>query len=104
MSDHSPSNTLRPRAVPTGRLTRFTRMGGLATGLAGQAALAKARSMVSGGEADMAGALMTPRNLTKIADRLAEMRGAAMKLGQLLSMETGDVLPPELAGILARMR
>ncbi|MEJ6389315.1 ABC1 kinase family protein [Gymnodinialimonas ulvae] len=104
MSDPSPANSLRPRAVPTGRLTRFTRMGGLATGLAGQAALAKARAIVKGGEADMAGALMTPRNLTRITDRLAEMRGAAMKLGQLLSMETGDVLPPELAGILARLR
>lgn len=79
-------------------------MGGLATGLAGQAALAKARALVTGGDANMAGALMTPRNLTRIADRLAEMRGAAMKLGQLLSMETGDVLPPELAGILARLR
>ena len=32
------------------------------------------------------------------------MRGAAMKLGQLLSMDTGDVLPPELSDIFARLR
>lgn len=104
MSDTRPENSLRPRAVPTGRLSRFTRMGGLATGLAGQAAIARTRAAVTGEQADLAGALMTPRNLTRISDRLSEMRGAAMKLGQLLSMETGDVLPPELAGILARLR
>jgi len=32
------------------------------------------------------------------------MRGAAMKLGQLLSMDSGEVLPPELAEIMARLR
>ncbi len=104
MSDTANSQGLRPRAVPTGRVARFARMGGLATGLAGQAAVARARAAVTGTSPDMASALMTPRNLTRITDRLSEMRGAAMKLGQLLSMETGDVLPPELAGILARLR
>jgi hypothetical protein len=28
--------------------------------------------------------------MERIADRLSQMRGAAMKLGQLMSMETGD--------------
>ena len=32
------------------------------------------------------------------------MRGAAMKMGQLLSMDAGHLLPPELAHILARLR
>ena len=32
------------------------------------------------------------------------MRGAAMKLGQILSMDTGDLLPQELADILATLR
>jgi len=32
MSDIDNANALRPNAVPTGRLSRFTRMGGLATG------------------------------------------------------------------------
>lgn len=48
--------------------------------------------------------LLTPANARKIADRLATMRGAAMKLGQLMSMDTGDFLPPELAEILGRLR
>lgn len=32
------------------------------------------------------------------------MRGAAMKLGQLLSMDAGEVLPPELTAALAQLR
>jgi predicted unusual protein kinase regulating ubiquinone biosynthesis (AarF/ABC1/UbiB family) len=48
--------------------------------------------------------LLTPQNATRIADSLACMRGAAMKVGQLVSMETGEVLPPEIAEILARLR
>jgi predicted unusual protein kinase regulating ubiquinone biosynthesis (AarF/ABC1/UbiB family) len=32
------------------------------------------------------------------------MRGAAMKLGQLLSMDTGTVLPPEMTAALAALR
>jgi predicted unusual protein kinase regulating ubiquinone biosynthesis (AarF/ABC1/UbiB family) len=48
--------------------------------------------------------LMTPANARRVADQLATMRGAAMKVGQILSMDTGEFLPRELADILARLR
>ncbi len=48
--------------------------------------------------------LLTPANVTRVADQLAHLRGAAMKLGQMISMDAGDLLPPELADILARLR
>jgi predicted unusual protein kinase regulating ubiquinone biosynthesis (AarF/ABC1/UbiB family) len=48
--------------------------------------------------------VLSPGNVTRLADRLSEMRGAAMKLGQLLSMEAGDLLPPEMEAVLARLR
>lgn len=104
MTDPISSHDAPSRAVPTGRLARFTRLGGLATGLAGRAAAGRARAAILGEPADMAAILLTPGNISRIANRLAELRGAAMKLGQLLSMETGDVLPPELAQILGRLR
>ncbi|WP_227446669.1 AarF/ABC1/UbiB kinase family protein [Cognatishimia sp. F0-27] len=47
---------------------------------------------------------MTPANARRLTDELARMRGAAMKMGQLLSMEAGDILPEELATIMARLR
>jgi predicted unusual protein kinase regulating ubiquinone biosynthesis (AarF/ABC1/UbiB family) len=48
--------------------------------------------------------VLTPSNARRVADKLSELRGAAMKVGQLLSMDAGDLLPPELAAILARLR
>jgi len=42
--------------------------------------------------------------LRRHALQLAAMRGAAMKVGQLLSMETDTLLPEELATILAQLR
>ena len=48
--------------------------------------------------------LLTPGNAKRLADRLGHLRGAAMKLGQMISMDAGDMLPPELADILATLR
>ncbi len=48
--------------------------------------------------------IMTPGNAKRLADRLSHLRGAAMKLGQMISMDAGDMLPPELATILAGLR
>jgi predicted unusual protein kinase regulating ubiquinone biosynthesis (AarF/ABC1/UbiB family) len=48
--------------------------------------------------------ILTPGNATRLADRLAHLRGAAMKMGQMISMDAGDLLPPELADILASLR
>lgn len=65
------------------------------------------RGMVQLGQGQrplMKNLLLTPQNVTRIADQLSEMRGAAMKIGQLMSMDSGEVLPPEIAGILARLR
>ncbi|MBP0617058.1 AarF/ABC1/UbiB kinase family protein [Jiella sp. KSK16Y-1] len=48
--------------------------------------------------------VLTPANVLKATEQLAQLRGAAMKMGQLISMDAGDVLPPELAAIMARLR
>ncbi len=48
--------------------------------------------------------LLTPGNAKRLTDRLSHLRGAAMKLGQMISMDAGDFLPPELADILAALR
>jgi predicted unusual protein kinase regulating ubiquinone biosynthesis (AarF/ABC1/UbiB family) len=49
-------------------------------------------------------ALLSGANATRLARRLAHMRGAAMKLGQLLSMESSHLLPPEFAEALSVLR
>lgn len=94
----------RPLSVPAGRLTRVSRLGALTAGVAGRMALSALGTAARGGRPEMRQLLMTPRNLHQVAEELSRMRGAAMKVGQLISMDAGEVLPPELAEILARLR
>ena len=94
----------RHRSVPSsriGRLGGFTRLAG---GLAGGVLSEGARRLASGERPPLDQLLLTPANARRLTDRLAHLRGAAMKLGQMISMDAGDVLPPELADILARLR
>ena len=94
----------RGLAVPASRIGRFARLGGLATGIAGEAMLQGARRLARGERPALPELILTPANARRLTDQLARMRGAAMKLGQLMSMDSGDFLPPELAEILARLR
>ncbi len=100
----SDTPTGRPLPVPSGRLTRAGRLGAMATGIAGGMALSGLRRFSQGERPEMRDLLMTPANMRRVAEELAQMRGAAMKIGQLLSMDTGDILPPELSQIFARLR
>ncbi|KQM81647.1 ubiquinol-cytochrome C reductase [Sphingomonas sp. Leaf23] len=96
---------LRPgRAVPSGRLSRLSGFGRLAGGIAGGMLAEGARRIASGERPRMGDLILTPANAKRMADRLSHLRGAAMKLGQMISMDAGDLLPPELATILAQLR
>ncbi|MEH3160170.1 MAG: AarF/ABC1/UbiB kinase family protein [Sphingomonas taxi] len=94
----------RGRAVPSGRLARLGTFGRLAGGVAGGMLAEGARRLAAGERPSIGDMMLTPANATRIADRLSHLRGAAMKLGQMISMDAGDMLPPELAAILARLR
>lgn len=90
--------------VPAGRLSRLARIGTLATGVAGGMLAEGARQLAQGKRPRVGDLLLTPGNAKRVADQLAQLRGAAMKVGQLLSMDAGDLLPQELADILASLR
>lgn len=94
----------RGRSVPRGRLSRLGHFGRIASGVAGGVLAEGARRVASGERPRMSDLLLTPANATRVANQLAHLRGAAMKLGQMISMDAGDMLPPELAQILARLR
>jgi predicted unusual protein kinase regulating ubiquinone biosynthesis (AarF/ABC1/UbiB family) len=91
-------------SVPTGRAARLWHFGGMATGIAGSVALGGLRALAEGQRPDLAQLLLTPANTLRLTDGLSHLRGAALKLGQMLSMDTGIVLPSELTAILSRMR
>ena len=101
MSDES---DLIPRAVPRGRLARFGAFGRLGVGVAGGMVAEGARRLAAGERPRVGDMLLTPANVGRVADQLSQLRGAAMKLGQMISMDAGDLLPPELSAVLARLR
>lgn len=92
------------RGVPSSRLSRLSRFGRLAGGIAGGVMAEGVRRLASGERPRINDLLLTPGNAMRLADQLSHLRGAAMKLGQMISMDAGDILPPEFTQILARLR
>ncbi|MFT6917279.1 MAG: putative unusual protein kinase regulating ubiquinone biosynthesis (AarF/ABC1/UbiB family) [Motiliproteus sp.] len=90
--------------VPQSRMSRLARMGSLAGRIAGNVIFESGRHLAQGKRPVMSDLLLTPNNLHQVADKLSNMRGAAMKVGQLLSMDSGNLLPDELSSILERLR
>jgi len=87
----------RTSSIPARQSSRMLKLGRLAGGLAAGMAAEGIRRLVAG-ERPTAGELLAhPRNAAQVAERLSELRGAAMKIGQLLSMEAGELLPKELS-------
>ena len=94
----------KQRSLTTSRLGRLSMMGRLAGGLAGGMVSEGARQLARGQRPSVGDALLTPGNIRRLGERLSEMRGAAMKVGQLLSMDSGEILPVEVSELLARLR
>ena len=90
--------------MPERRISRATRLGAMAAGVAGNMAAHGLGQLGRGQRPALRDLLMTPANVTRITNELARMRGAAMKLGQMISMDAGELLPPEMAQIMARLR
>lgn len=94
----------KPVVVPAGRATRLVQLGGLVSGIAGRALADGIGQLARGRRPQISDLLLTPANARRVADQLAKLRGAAMKVGQLLSMDAGELMPRELSEILARLR
>ncbi|MEO0435502.1 MAG: AarF/ABC1/UbiB kinase family protein [Pseudomonadota bacterium] len=94
----------RGKAVPTTRVGRFAKVARLAGGVASGMLAEGARQIRAGKRVKTRDLLLTPANARRVTKQLSEMRGAAMKLGQILSMDSGDLLPKELTDILASLR
>ncbi|HEY6132270.1 MAG TPA: AarF/ABC1/UbiB kinase family protein [Halioglobus sp.] len=92
------------RSIPTSRAGRFARLARMAGGVAGGMLAEGSRQLRAGKRPKARDMLLTPGNARRVAEQLSTMRGAAMKVGQILSMDTGEFLPRELADILARLR
>uniref|UniRef100_A0A674NWX5 Atypical kinase COQ8A, mitochondrial n=1 Tax=Takifugu rubripes TaxID=31033 RepID=A0A674NWX5_TAKRU len=101
------SDKARERKVPVTRLSRLANFGGLALGL-GIGALAEVakksiRHNNGGGVLDSS-PFLSEANAERIVRTLCKVRGAALKLGQMLSIQDDAFINPQLAKIFDRVR
>lgn len=92
------------KSVPSNRVSRLLKLGRLAGGIASEMIYEGASQLATGKPFKTVDLLLTSTNAKQLTSKLSEMRGAVMKVGQLLSMEAGDYLPPELSDILSSLR
>jgi predicted unusual protein kinase regulating ubiquinone biosynthesis (AarF/ABC1/UbiB family) len=102
--DKSLDDRSRQRAVPAGRVARLGTFGRLVGGVASGMVAEGARRLASGDSINARDLILTPGNVQRLTDRLSHLRGAAMKMGQMISLDAGDFLPDELSKILATLR
>ena len=89
--------------MPTSRLERLARIGWLTGEFAMGGADEGVRRIFGRADAE-ANAFLSTANAERLARRLARMRGAAMKVGQMISLMDDELLPREFADALAILR
>jgi len=93
---------MRESRVPESRFGRLWQYGGLATSMA-FGAVGEGFKRFTGSGAD--GSLMlSEANVNRLVDKLSKMRGAALKLGQMMSFQDSKVLPATINTILQRVQ
>ena len=82
----NPLGESRARKVPSSRFSRFANFGMLAVGL-GSGAAAEATRRAFGASKSTSSSFITPANAERIVNTLCRVRGAALKIGQMLSLQ-----------------
>src|SRR3954454_16892503 len=103
MGTHTDDPPPEAGKLPTGRVARTARVGGLVTGQGVRwAGMRAANRMRTPERAEAAERQRTAGLVNELVDQLGKMRGAAMKVGQLLSMVDFDGLDDEQQDELQR--
>lgn len=104
LSGDDSQRTNRTAPVPEGRAQRFLHLG-VAVGELFAGAAAQGLTRLSRGEPlSLPKLLFAPANARRLAERLSTMRGAVMKVGQLMSMDVNGALPVEFAELFGGLR
>lgn len=88
--------------VPASRLGRIWQFGGLATSMA-LGAVGETFRRATGGSTD-GSVMLSEANMTRLVAKLSKMRGAALKLGQMMSFQDSKMLPPAINAVLQRVQ
>ncbi|KAJ6438653.1 protein ABC1, mitochondrial precursor [Purpureocillium lavendulum] len=98
----TPAYKLRESKVPASRFSRIWNYGGLAAGMLGGAMTETvSRAFGGGGEGSV---LLSGKNMERLVAKLSRMRGAALKMGQMMSFQDSKMLPPPIQEVLQRVQ
>lgn len=102
------SRTAREQAVPVGRVSRLMTFGNLAAGL-GVGAVSELAKRTFGLKdikvnPNNGSVFISEENAQRIVNTLCKVRGAALKLGQMLSLQDDSLINPTLLKIFERVR
>ncbi|KAJ3821249.1 ABC1-domain-containing protein [Lentinula raphanica] len=97
-------NTLQSSKVPSSKLGRLFHYGGLAASLGYGAASEFLRPSTTSVDASSRSVILTGANIGRLVSKLSQMRGAALKLGQFLSIQDTHLLPPEIDAVFRRVQ
>ncbi|KAG5724102.1 hypothetical protein E4T56_gene14613, partial [Termitomyces sp. T112] len=100
----TPVRNLQSSKVPSSRIGRLFHYGGLAASLGYGAASELLRRTGGASSEGQSSVFMTEANIKRLVSKLSQMRGAALKLGQFLSIQDTHVLPPEVDQIFRRVQ
>ncbi|PYH88541.1 molecular chaperone [Aspergillus ellipticus CBS 707.79] len=90
--------------VPSSRLGRLWQYGGLATSMA-FGVVGESLRRATGSQVESTGSLMfSAGNTERLVAKLSKMRGAALKLGQMLSIQDSKMLPDSIHQVLQRVQ
>lgn len=102
--DHQARHLPEGSAVPSTRLSRAFGFASLGAGLAVGTVSEIARRALGSSERGGPLVLSNDANAQRLSASLRRMRGAAMKLGQMLSIQDESIAPPALTNALAQVR
>ncbi|KAI8919017.1 ABC1 family-domain-containing protein [Powellomyces hirtus] len=100
-----PQPTLHQSRVPSSRVSRLWHYGSLAAGVGfGAVSETLRRGIGLSPESSSSSPILSSSNIEFIVKKLTRMRGAALKLGQMISIQDNKMLPPELEQVLLRVQ
>lgn len=95
---------LQSSKVPSSRISRLFHYGSLAAGVGMNIATHGISEVARGHSPTWKSLILSDANIDRITQKFSQMRGAALKIGQLMSFQDEKVLPPELYTVLSRVQ
>lgn len=105
-SAEKPEFEMAQSEVPSTRLARIFHYGSLAAGMGIGAASHGIRQYAKGNKSEvtMKSLFLSPANVERMARKFLKMRGAALKVGQMMSFQDSSLMPAEIQQIMLRVQ